>query len=153
MEFSNPSPQLQTALAFLKAVSEQKPDDLVLYLTDDAEYHWVTPGFDVLGPRVKNKEQTKEFFTKVRGTFVKDFKYIIHDYVEMPGKIVLQMSSTGDLLTGGGKYENQYMWLFHFSQDASGVQPKIRVAKEFFDSLYCARVWGLLSADGGNTVS
>ncbi|KAF7330979.1 hypothetical protein MVEN_02438000 [Mycena venus] len=148
MEFTNPSPQLQTVLAFLKAVSDQNPDEMLLHLTDDVEYHWVTPGFDALGTRVKNKEQTKEFFTKVSGTFVKDFKYIIQDYVEMPGKIVLQMTSTGDLLAGG-KYENQYMWLFHIEQDHAGdTNPKIRIAKEFFDSLYCARVWGVLPVDG-----
>jgi hypothetical protein len=74
MEFPNPSPQLQTVLAFLKAVSDQNPDDTISHLTEDAEYHWVTPGFDALGPRVKNKEQTKAFFTQVSGTFVKDFK-------------------------------------------------------------------------------
>ncbi|KAJ7756414.1 hypothetical protein DFH07DRAFT_478209 [Mycena maculata] len=149
MDFPNPSPQLQTVLEYLKAVSDQDPDKILLHLTEDAEYHWVTPGFDALGPQVKNKEQTKAFFTRVSGTFVKDFKYIIQDYVEMPGKIVLQMTSTGDLLAGGGKYENQYMWLFHLAQDPVGGQkPKIKIAKEFFDSLYCARVWGLLPAEG-----
>ncbi|KAJ7154768.1 hypothetical protein C8R46DRAFT_1356770 [Mycena filopes] len=144
MEFPNPSPQLQTVLAFLKGVSGQKPEEIFLHLADDAEYHWVTPGFDALGPRIKNWNETKDFFTKVSGTFVKDFEFIIEDYVEMPGKVVLQMSSTGDLLSGGGKYENQYMWLFHLTE---GHHPKIQLAKEFFDSLYCARVWGLLPAD------
>ena len=57
------------------------------------------------------------------------------------------MTSTGDLLSGAGKYENQYMWLFHLTEDpVDGQKPKIRVAKEFFDSLYSARVWGLLPA-------
>ncbi|KAJ7234413.1 hypothetical protein C8J57DRAFT_1249189 [Mycena rebaudengoi] len=149
MEFPNPSPQLQTVLSFLEAVKDQHPDDILSHLTEDVKYHWVTPGFEALGPRVKNKEQTKQFFTGVKGTFVKDFKFIIQDYIEMPGKILLQMTSTGDLLAGGGKYENQYMWLFHLVQDgADGQKPKIKVAKEFFDSLYCARVWGLLSAEG-----
>jgi len=152
MEFPNPSPQLETVLAYLQAVSDQRPDEILSHLTDDAEYHWVTPGFDALGPRVKNKEETRAFFTAVRGTFVKDFKYIIHDYVEMPGKIVLQMSSTGELLSGEGQYENQYMWLFHVEEHpVEGQKPKIKVAKEFFDSLYCARVWGLLTPPAADT--
>lgn len=54
------------------------------------------------------------------------------------------MTSTGDLLSGHGKYENQYMWLFHLTEGLEEEKPKIKVAKEFFDSLYCARVWGLL---------
>ncbi len=55
------------------------------------------------------------------------------------------MSSTGELLSGEGQYENQYMWLFHVEEHpAEGQKPKIKVAKEFFDSLYCATVWGLL---------
>jgi hypothetical protein len=59
------------------------------------------------------------------------------------------MTSTGDLLNGAGKYENQYMWLFHVVDDpADSQKPKIKVAKEFFDSLYCARAWGVLPAEG-----
>ena len=55
------------------------------------------------------------------------------------------MTCTGDLLSGKGKYENHYMWLFHVEQSPpEGQHPKIKVAKEFFDSWYCARVWGLL---------
>ena len=55
------------------------------------------------------------------------------------------MTSTGDLVSGIGKYENHYMWLFHVEQSPQeGQHPKIKVAKEFFDSWYCARVWGLL---------
>lgn len=54
------------------------------------------------------------------------------------------MTSTGDLLGSNGKYENQYMWLFHLTEDIEGGKPKIKIAKEFFDSLYCARVWGIL---------
>lgn len=74
MEFPTASPQLQTVLAFLKAVSDQNPDEVISYMTDDAQYHWVTPGFEALGPRVKNKMETREFFAQVSGTFVKDFK-------------------------------------------------------------------------------
>lgn len=74
MEFPNPSPQLATVLAFLKAVSDQNPDEILSHLTDDSEYHWVTPGFDALGPQVKNKEQAREFFAAISGAFVKDFK-------------------------------------------------------------------------------
>jgi hypothetical protein len=110
MEFPNPSPQLRTVLNYLNAVSDQDVDQVFLYVTDDYEYHWVAPGFDALGPRVKNKEQTREFFESIKG-FVKDFKvrkiaanshsprylhsvgaqYIISDHVEMPGKIALQV--------------------------------------------------------------
>ena len=54
------------------------------------------------------------------------------------------MTSTGDLLGSHGKYENQYMWLFHLTEDVEGGKPKIKIAKEFFDSLYSARVWGIL---------
>lgn len=111
MEFADPSPQLATVLAFLQAVTDQNPDVILAHLTEDCEYHWITPGFDALGPQVKNKAQTRAFFTAVGGTFVKDFKaslalripaqrlisisvqYIIQDYVEMPGKIVLQVCS------------------------------------------------------------
>ncbi|KAJ7437998.1 hypothetical protein B0H11DRAFT_2105948 [Mycena galericulata] len=153
MEFLNPSAQLQTVLAFFEAFCDQNPDEILSRLSDDIEYHWVPPGFDALGPRVKNKEQTREFFTKTCGTFVKDFKWIIQDYVEMPGKIVLQMTCTGDLLNGGGKYENHCMWLFHLTDPAvNGQAPKIKVAKEFFDSLYSARVWGLLPAEGKDSL-
>ncbi|KAJ7033139.1 hypothetical protein C8F04DRAFT_1105247 [Mycena alexandri] len=144
MEFPNPSPQLQTVLAFLKGVQEQNPEAMFSHLTDDVEYHWVPPGFDVLGPRIKNRKQTEEWLRGVCGTFIKDFKTVIDDYVEMPGKIVLQMFFTGDLLTGPGKYENHCMWFFHVTY---GPEPKIKVVKEFFDSLHCARVWGLLPAE------
>ena len=74
MEFPKPSPQLETVLAFLKAVADQNPDEIISYMTDDAEYHWVTPGFEALGPRVKDKKEAREFFAAVSGTFVKDFK-------------------------------------------------------------------------------
>ncbi|KAJ7154771.1 hypothetical protein C8R46DRAFT_1041762 [Mycena filopes] len=110
-------------------------------MTDDVEYHWVPPGFDTLGPRVKNRAETEKWFRGVCGTFIKDFTTVIHDYVEMPGKIILQMFFTGELLTGDGRYENHCMWTFHLTD---GPEPKIRVLKEFFDSLHCARVWGLL---------
>lgn len=59
------------------------------------------------------------------------------------------MTSTGDLVSGTGKYENQYVWIFHIVE-VEGQGPKIKVAKEFFDSLYCAKLWGVLSdADKG----
>lgn len=74
MEFTNPSPQLQTVLAFLQAVTDQIVDDMLKHVSDDFEWHWVTPGFDMLGPRVKNKEQTRDFFTRFGNSFVKDFK-------------------------------------------------------------------------------
>jgi ketosteroid isomerase-like protein len=52
----------------------------------------------------------------------------------------------GGLPNGAGKYKNQYMWVFHVADDPADSQ--IKVAKEFFDSLYCARVWGVLPAEG-----
>lgn len=182
MQFQNPSPQLETVLSYLKAVSDQNPDEILTYLADDAEYHWITPGFDALGPRVKNKEQTRTYYTAISGAFVKDFKvspethvwsdnsnqsqlslssttmlrcqarlcYRCVIYPEMFNPVnsrSYQMSSTGELLSGEGQYTNQYMWLFHVEEHpAEGHKPKIKVAKEFFDSLYCARVWGLMKA-------
>jgi len=56
-----------------------------------------------------------------------------------------KLNSTGDLLSGQGKYENEYVWLFHLETDmGESNKPKIEVAKEFFDSLYSAQVLGML---------
>lgn len=50
-------------------------------------------------------------------------------------------------MSGKGKYEHHQMYLFHFT-DAVGEsgKPKIKVLKEFFDSLYSARIHGLVPA-------
>jgi len=42
-----------------------------------------------------------------------------------------------------GNYDVEYVWIFHLVQHEDG-SCKIKVAKEFFDSLYCARIWGIL---------
>jgi ketosteroid isomerase-like protein len=52
----------------------------------------------------------------------------------------------GGLLNRARKYENQYMWLFHVVDNPADSQ--IKVTNEFFDSLYCARMWGVLPAEG-----
>jgi hypothetical protein len=58
------------------------------------------------------------------------------------------MTCTADLVSGAGKYENSYIWIFHVVE-VEGQSPKIKVAKELFDSLYSARLWGLLPAEKG----
>ncbi|THU82647.1 hypothetical protein K435DRAFT_971871 [Dendrothele bispora CBS 962.96] len=135
------SSQLMAVLNFVRGVSNQDGEAIIKEVTDDLEYLWVPKGLEQYGPRVKNKEQTKEFFTKYGGgSYVKDFKFTVLDYVEMPGKIVLQMKSSGELTSGKGQYDNDYIWIFHIVQQES--TSKIKVVKEFYDSLYCMQVWG-----------
>jgi hypothetical protein len=61
----------------------------------------------------------------------------------MPGKIMFQVRCTAGLtIDGGGStklYENDYVWIFHLTDDKE--KPKIKVAKEFFDSLYTFEFW------------
>lgn len=65
---------METALAFVQALSDQDGDKIMSQLSDDLEFHWVLPGFDALGPRVKNKEQSEKFYRSLCGTLVTDFK-------------------------------------------------------------------------------
>ncbi|KAJ8088031.1 hypothetical protein PM082_013582 [Marasmius tenuissimus] len=137
------SAQLRTVLRFLKGIRDQNAQAILEQLSDDIEYSWIAKGFDQIAPRVKDRKETEAFFTRfLGGNFVKDYTYTCLDYVEMPGKVVLQLKCDGELTSGMGNYDNEYIWIFHLVQHEGDL--KIKVAKEFFDSLYCARIWGIL---------
>jgi len=137
--FPNPSPQLQTVIAYLRAVASQQAGPVFDLLTDDHQYEWIARGFDHLGPRIKDRAQTEQFYTGLFGKFVKNYKYTVKDYIEMPGKVMLQVKGSSELITGKGTYDNEYVWIFHLTEGENGQPPKIKHAKEFFDSLYASQ--------------
>jgi hypothetical protein len=72
--FPHPSHQLQTVISYLRGIANQDIDTLVSQLTDDHQYEWIARGFDKLGPRIKNREQTEQLYSSLFGNFVKDYK-------------------------------------------------------------------------------
>jgi len=139
--FPSPSPQLRTVITYLCGIKDQDIDTVLSQITQDHQYEWIASGFDHLAPRIKNRAQTEEFFRKLFHTAFEDYQYVaIKDYLEMPGKVMLQLKCSSRQIANGSRYENEYIWIFHLTEGGAnrGSEPKIKIAKEFFDSLYAA---------------
>ncbi|TFK33563.1 hypothetical protein BDQ12DRAFT_637405 [Crucibulum laeve] len=134
----NPSPNMRTFLAYLKALNTWDYDECMAVFDDSLE-HWILP--KSLGRPVLNKKQYGEYFKVLMPTF-SGIEFSIQDIIETADKMTVHASSKGTS-TLGTPYNNEYILILHFtspliatpSSEASGEwTPKIKLLKEFVDS-------------------
>ncbi|TFK45090.1 hypothetical protein BDQ12DRAFT_674104 [Crucibulum laeve] len=134
----NPSPNMRTFLAYLKALNTWDYDACMAVFDNSLE-HRILP--KSLGRPVLNKKQYGEYFKGLMPTF-SGIEFSIHEVIETPDKMTVHASSKGSS-TLGTPYNNEYILILHFtspptvtpSSEASGEwTPKIKLVKEFVDS-------------------
>jgi len=131
----DPSPQMQTAMAFINALGTRDISALDAITSDDF-ISIVLP--QSLGIPTQDKPTWIENCAK--SLFLGNgYRLDPIDIVEGPRKIWIHTYSTSRAASGEA-YENEYVVMFEFTDtnasDSEGGRPKIKQVKKYMDSLY-----------------
>ncbi|KAJ3762443.1 hypothetical protein F5880DRAFT_1505950 [Lentinula raphanica] len=135
----NPSPKVQTTLAFVEArnvwfsrVASASGVEQMMSLFDDNLEHRILP--QSLGRPVLNKNQYREY---VQGLlhYIRDYKLSIHEVIESNDDSITMHASSAGMSVSGARFTDEYIFILHFtSSDTTEELPKITSVKEFVDS-------------------
>ncbi|KAF7976416.1 hypothetical protein HWV62_6825 [Athelia sp. TMB] len=138
---SSPSPNLATALAFMKALDEWDEEALEKTLDETLE-HRILPK-SLMRPVLTKSLYLSAYIHGIAEMFnapgsskpKSKLQRTIHEVIEMEDTIVIHASAKGTSVTGTS-YEQEYMYVLRFTASTTGDpnERKIKSVKEFCDS-------------------
>ncbi|TCD70954.1 hypothetical protein EIP91_000861 [Steccherinum ochraceum] len=121
------SPQLQTCVSWLEAITTADFDSLERLVTDDYTHTFLPP--ELNSTKLIGKKMFLEFFRGELKDFA-SFGMTINEVEETPGEVVWQLSSD-TMTTGGYHYTNEYTVVISVSKQVDGTHQVAGVRETF----------------------
>jgi ketosteroid isomerase-like protein len=129
----------QAVLDFFETLSSGDLAVLASQLHEDMSWEPMVRDIPGAGLHQGRDKVINEFLAPVRGAFRPgDPKVSVDAMVSDGDRVMAETSATGEKADDGRPYSNRYAWAFEFRDG------KILRVREYMDSLYVARFWGMV---------
>jgi ketosteroid isomerase-like protein len=129
----------QAVLDFFETLSSGDLDALGALMDEDMS--WETMVRDIPGAGIHQGRDKilNEFLAPVRGAFMPgEPKVLVDNMVSDGDRAIVETRALGTKADDGRVYDNKYAWAFEFRDG------KVLKIREYMDSLYTARFWGMI---------
>ena len=127
------STALETAHATIASYNEWKLDSIMAFRAPDC-IHYILPAS--LDRKPLNNEEYAAYFADIMPTF-RGFHVTVHDVVHDEAAHKVSMHATSEAETDIGEYRNEYILIFHMTEDGR----KVEKVYEYVDSDCSKKFW------------